>query len=191
MNTCFVGVDYIVDIMHPSGKIARSAAHAAERQIVSKANRALAHARASGWLGVLVKVGFRPGYHEAPSGSPLFGKAQAYGALAQGQPGTAFHPDLQSELADVVIDKPRVSAFYGTALEPLLRAQRIDRLVVAGVSTAWAVQSLVRDAHDRDYAVVVLEDACAAASEEEHRSSIALLATIARIATVDELPGLG
>jgi len=187
MKTAFIGLDYIIDIMHPSGKIARSAQQAIDRNIIANANTALAHAKASGWFSVLVKVGFRPGYHETPSFSPMFGKAKDFGALALGSPGTEFHPDLQANLADFVLEKPRVNAFYGTPLEPALRAQEVQQLVVAGVSTAWAVQSLVRDAHDRDYRVVVLEDACAAASFEEHQSSIELLRGIARVITVADL----
>lgn len=187
MKTAFIGLDYIVDIMHPDGKIARSAGHAAARQVIRHANAALAHAKARDWLRVLVKVGFRPGYHEAPAFSPMFGKAREFGALALGAPGTAFHPELDAGLADYVVDKPRINAFYGTPLEPLLRAQEVQQLVVAGVSTAWAVQSLVRDAHDRDYRVVVIEEACAAASEEEHASSIALLRGIARVISITEL----
>jgi nicotinamidase-related amidase len=187
VKTAFIGLDYIVDIMHPSGKIARSATLAAERDVIRHANAALAHARASGWLSVLVKVGFMPGYHDAPAFSPMFGKAREFGALALGGPGTDFHPDLKAELADLVVEKPRINAFYGTRLEAALRAQEVRQLIVAGVSTAWAVQSLVRDAHDRDFRVVVLEDACAAVTAEEHESSIALLRGIARVISISDL----
>jgi nicotinamidase-related amidase len=190
MNTAFIGLDYIVDIMHADGKIARSAPQAAERNVISHANTALKHARDKGWLSILVKVGFKPGYHECPAWSPMFGKAKQFGALALAGPGTAFHPDLQHDLADLVIEKPRVNAFYGTLLEPALRAQRIERLVIAGVSTAWAVQSIVRDAHDRDYRVVILEDACAAVTLEEHQSSIAMLRGIAQVISMSELASL-
>jgi biuret amidohydrolase len=190
MNTAFIGLDYIVDIMHPSGKIAGSAKHAAERDIISKANRALAFAKQQGWLSILVKVGFTAGFPDLPKQSAMFGRAQEFGALELGQAGTEFHPDLASELADMVIVKPRVSAFYSTNLEAALRARRIERVVVAGVSSAWAVQSTVRDAHDRDYQVWVLEDACAAVNQEEHQSSMQLLTRIAKIITVDDLESL-
>jgi nicotinamidase-related amidase len=190
MKTAFIGLDYIVDIMHPDGKIARSAPQAAERGVIRHANRALAHAKASGWLSILVKVGFRPGYHELPKTSPMFGKAQQFGALALGGAGTAFHPELDAQLADLVVEKPRISAFYGTVLEPALRAQKVERLVVGGVSTGWAVQALVRDAHDRDYSVVVIEDACAAATREEHESSIALLRGIAQVISIADIASL-
>ncbi|MDO9435391.1 isochorismatase family cysteine hydrolase [Hydrogenophaga sp.] len=187
MNTAFIGLDYIVDIMHPAGKVARSAQQATSRGVISKANAALALAKSNGWLSVLVKVGFHAGYHELPASSPMFGKAKEFGALALGQPGTDFHPDLSSDLADFVLTKPRISAFYGTPLEPLLRARKVDRLVLAGVSTAWAVQALAREAHDRDYAVDILEEACAAATAEEHETSIDLLRSIARIVSLEEL----
>ncbi|MGN7963970.1 cysteine hydrolase family protein [Brucella sp. 22210] len=187
MKTAIIALDYIVDIMHPDGKIARSAQHAMERDIIAKANRAFEIAREKHWLVIHVKVGFSSGYNEQPKHSPMFGRAHEFRALELGKTGTEFHPDLHLDPSDVVITKPRVSAFYGTSLEPLLRANLIERLVVTGVSSTWAVQSTVRDAHDRDYRVVVIEDACAAASEEEHRASMKMLSTIATIVTVEEL----
>jgi biuret amidohydrolase len=189
LNTAFIGLDYIVDIMHPDGKIAASAPQAAQRNVIAHANRLLEHAQAQNWLSVLVKVGFAPGYPDHPPGSPMFGRARELGALEQGTAGLAFHPDLRAGLADLVIVKPRVSAFYGTALDAALRARRIERVVIAGVSSAWAVQATARDAHDRDYEVVVAEEACAAASAEEHAASMALLTRIARVLSVAELTG--
>lgn len=190
MNTAFIGLDYIVDIMHPDGKIAASAPQAAARQVVAKANHALALARDKGWLTVLVKVGFAPGYPDQPKHSAMFGRTHELGALQQGSPGMEFHPELDHAHADLVIVKPRVSAFYATPLEAALRARRIERVVLAGVSSAWAVQSAARDAHDRDYQVVVVEDACAASTQEEHEQSMALLSRIARIVTTDQLDAL-
>ncbi|TDR78374.1 cysteine hydrolase family protein [Paludibacterium purpuratum] len=186
MNTAFIGLDYIVDIMHPSGKIAGSAAHAAARDVIGKANQLLDSARDKGWLSVLVKVGFSAGYVDQPKHSAMFGRVHEFGALVQGSDGMAFHPALHAEQADMVIVKPRVSAFYCTNLDAALRARRIERVVIAGVSSTWAVQAAARDAHDRDYQVVVVEDACAAGNEEEHQASMAMLARIAKIIRADE-----
>ena len=127
---------------------------------------------------------------EPAEGSPFFGNANKAGALELGTQGTEFHPDLEADLADVVVIKPRVSAFYCTDLEPLLRANKVERLALAGVSTAWAVQATARDAHDRDYQVVIVEDACAAASEEEHQASMKLLSQIAKVVEVEDLASL-
>jgi hypothetical protein len=62
VNTALIGLDFIVDIMHPSGKIARSAEMAAERGIVPAMNRALQAGTERGWLNILVRVGFEGEY---------------------------------------------------------------------------------------------------------------------------------
>ena len=187
MNTVLIGIDYIVDILDPNKATARSAAHAMARDVIGKTNRALAIARRRGWLTILVKVGFAKNYVDQPKQSPLFGRLHEYGTFALETPGTEFHPHLDIKLVDLVFVKPRVSAFYGTGLDAALRARKIDRVIIAGVSSTLAVQSAVRDAHDRDYRVMVLEDACAAANEETHRVSMDMLSVMAEITTVDEI----
>jgi nicotinamidase-related amidase len=190
MATAFIGLDYINDIVHPEGKISHIAEPAAERGIIAKVNRALEIARNKEWLTILVKVGFAKGYLDHPKRSPFFGKLHEIGALEAGSSGMDFHPEIREDLADLVIVKPRISAFYGTQLDAALRARNVNRLVIAGVSTAWAVQSTVRDAHDRDYEVYVLEDACAAATEAVHQSSMELLGSIAKVIRVEDLAEL-
>jgi biuret amidohydrolase len=190
MATAFIGLDYINDIVHPEGKISHTAEPAAERGIIAKVNRALEIARNKEWLTILVKVGFAKGYLDHPKRSPFFGKLHEIGALEAGSSGMDFHPEIREDLADLVIVKPRISAFYGTQLDAALRARNVNRLVIAGVSTAWAVQSTVRDAHDRDYEVYVLEDACAAATEAVHQSSMELLGSIAKVIRVEDLAEL-
>jgi biuret amidohydrolase len=190
MNTAFIGLDYIVDITHPDGKLAKGTGLVLDDARIGRVNEALAISRGKGWLTILVKVGFAPGYVNQPKGSPIFGNADKAGALALGTHGTAFHPDIRAENADLVVIKPRVSAFYGTDLEAALRARKIERLVLGGVSTAWAVQAAARDAHDRDYQVMVVEDLCAAATEAEHEASMELLRRITTVVTVRELADL-
>jgi nicotinamidase-related amidase len=62
----------------------------------------------------------------------------------------------------------------------LLRRERIERIYCSGVSTQAVVQATVRDAHDRDFDVVVLEDCCASPSLQEHENS---MGSIARFCT--------
>ena len=80
-----------------------------------------------------------------------------------------------------MLTKPRISGFFNTRLQSVLDASNIDRLVIAGVSTTWAVQATARDAHDRDFATVIVEDACAASTEESHEQSITMLKSIAMV----------
>lgn len=190
MTTAFLALDLINDIVDPKGKVAGSAAQVAARDVIGNAAAALEAARDKGFLPILVKVGFAPGYVAQPKRSPIFGRADEIGALALGGWGTEFHPGLGARLSDTVLVKPRVSAFYGTALEPVLRANGVSRLVVCGVSTTWAVQSTVREGHDRDYEMVVVEDACAAATAEEHEASLGALKRIARIVASREIRDL-
>jgi biuret amidohydrolase len=190
VNTAFIGLDYIFDITHPDGKLAKGTAHILDTGMIGRVNEALAISREKGWLTILVKVGLAPGYVNQPKGSPIFGRADAAGALELGTKGTEFHPAIHAERADIVVVKPRVSAFYATDLEAALRARKIERVVLGGVSTAWAVQAAARDAHDRDYQVVVVEDICAAATADQHATSMALLQRIASVVTLKELAGL-
>jgi len=187
MKTAFIGIDYIIDIMHVEGKIARSAELAAKRNVIANANQILDIAKAKGWLTLLVKVSFSSNYIEQPKNSPVFAKVNQIGALMLGNKGTDFHPELQADKADMVIIKPRISAFYCTELEAVLRANKIERLVIAGVSTAMTVQSTAREAHDRDYQLVIVDDACAAPTQDEHDSSIEFLKNIATIMSTEQL----
>ncbi|WP_421278755.1 cysteine hydrolase family protein [Aeromonas veronii] len=187
MNRALLVIDFINDIAHPDGRIAASAAHVVEQDAIAHANQALAHARTNGWLVVLIKVGFDGGYQLQPKGSPMFARAHQLGALSLADSGTDFHPDLDVQPGDLVLTKPRVSPFYGTALEPALRANHIDHLYLCGVSTSWAIQAAARDGHDRDYAITILEDACAAVDATEHHTSLWMLGRIAEIIKVSQL----
>lgn len=97
------------------------------------------------------------------------------------------HETLAIQPEDIVITKHRISAFYNTSLEAILRANHIDTLILSGVSTNMVIESTAREAHDRDYRVIILEDACAAATHEIHQQAIALLSRLAEIRQVDEL----
>jgi nicotinamidase-related amidase len=192
MKTALVVLDLINDIVDSNGKVggATIAVESKARGLIEKANAATATARSKGWPVILVKVGFSSAYHEQPKHSPFFGKANEYKALELEQWGTEFHPELHVEQTDFVVTKSRVNAFYNTPLESLLRAQGIQRVVLLGVSTTWAVEAAARDAHDRDYRVVVVEDACAAHDEAQHQASIKHLSAISAVISTAELENI-
>lgn len=151
------------------------------RKIIEKTARAIERARAAGAAVGFVRVGFSPSYAECPDSSPVFGPARARGLFLIGGRGTEIHPALAPRDGDWLITKHRVSPFYATDLEAHLRANRIERIVCSGVSTQAVVQATVRDGHDRDYLMVVLEDGCAAHSAEEHRNSIGSIARFCEV----------
>jgi nicotinamidase-related amidase len=87
---------------------------------------------------------------------------------------------------DIEIVKSRYDAFLETSLDARLRQRGIETVVVTGVSTDCCVDSTARAAFMRDYNVVVLADACAAGSAQDHAAALSALgrhaATIARTA---------
>ncbi len=185
-------IDLINEIIDEKGKFAGHGypAQVGQRGLLAKANTAIAKARSKGVEVIFVRVGFSAGYGDCPEFSPLFGAAKQYQALQLGTWATEIHPALQRHDDDLVVTKPRVSALYGTPLEAILRAKGIDTVMIGGVATDMAVQTTARDAHDRDYKVVVLEDLCAASTDEEHQAVIAALGKIARVATSDSVAEL-
>lgn len=180
-------IDFINDIVHPEGKIAGSAKYIQEHGVIVQANNAIAWARKKAIPIVHVKVGFSADYLECPISSPIYNRAKALGALKLNTWGTEFHVDMDVQTSDTVIVKHRVNALYATELPTILTANAIDTLIICGVSTNGAVQSITRDAHDQDYKVVVLEDACGDHSEELQRYAITLLGYFAKITKVAEL----
>jgi nicotinamidase-related amidase len=87
--------------------------------------------------------------------------AQTGRAMHADSPATAVHESVAPEPGDLIVRKTRVGAFSTTDLDQQLKANNVDTLVLAGISTSGVVLSTVRDAADRDYRVFVLADASA------------------------------
>lgn len=182
-------IDFINEIVDPKGKLSGKgySDFVARHGTLSKAHSLLSSARSEGIPIFHVRICFSPNYVEQPELSPLFGSARKFGAFQAGTWATEFHPKVAPEAHEVVLEKHRVSAFYGTSLDLVLRNQGIQNLLICGVATDLAVQSAVRDAHDRDYIVTVVSDCCGAANEEDHEQSLRILAKIAKTTTFGEV----
>lgn len=74
-----------------------------------------------------------------------------------------------------VVKKHRFSAFFDTRIDTLLRMKGIETLIVCGVATTHCVETTVRDAYQRDYNVIVGEEAVGAMSLEDHEASLRLI----------------
>ena len=152
-------------------------------------NRLLAQARSNGDLVIHVRAGFSDNYVECPEDSPLFAGAKRYGALNLGSWGCEFVDFAAPASGEVIVTKNRVSPFYETNLDLIMRATKVRSVLLSGCSTDLAVEAAARDAHDRDYLVSVVAEACVANSKDEHERSLATIGKIARIVTVDEIEG--
>ena len=128
-------------------------------------------ARKSGVTVVFFRNGWDPEYVEAGGpGSPNWWKSNALKTmrekpelqgklLAKGTWDYALVDRLQPQPGDIVIEKPRYSAFYNTALDSVLRARGIRYLAFCGIATNVCVESTLRDGYHREFFGVLIEDA--------------------------------
>ena len=79
--------------------------------------------------------------------------------LIAGEPGNQIVPDLAPLAGEIVIDKPGKGMFYATGIQERLQTMGITHLVFAGVTTEVCVQTSMREANDRGYECLLIEDA--------------------------------
>ena len=145
-------------------------AYAIDEGLIRRAAEVLDRCRAHRLPVIHVKVGFRPGLPEVSNRNPLFGAIRhspQHQKLFEGAAGEV-HPLLGPRDGDIAIVKHRVSAFTGTDLEMILRAQTVDTVVLFGIATSGVVLSTLLDAGDADYRVIVIGDCCADREPELH-----------------------
>ena len=123
----------------------------------------LNHARAAGMTVIHVQVGFRPKLPEIHSRNALFGavKSSEQHQRLFREPLGAIPDSIAPQDDEIVITKHRISAFAGTDLAMILRANDIDTLVLYGISTSGVVLSTLIEAADADYRLAVIGDCCA------------------------------
>lgn len=135
--------------------------------IVPTTRRLLDGCRAAGLTIIHTKEAHKPDLSDCPEakrqrGKPglRIGDPGAMGRiLISGEPGNDFVPALAAAPGEIVIEKPGKGAFYATELQAILRARHVSHLVFAGVTTEVCVQTSMREANDRGYDCLLIEDA--------------------------------
>ncbi|HWW65972.1 MAG TPA: cysteine hydrolase [Sphingomonadaceae bacterium] len=121
---------------------------------------------------------------------PVEARQAHQAAFAPGAHYWEFWPELDIRDEDVIVEKGRFSAFVpGTCdLDETLRARGIDTLIVTGTLTNCCCESTARDAMQRNYKVLFVEDANAARSDADHNAALAnMCALFADVMPTDEL----
>ncbi len=137
--------------------------------ILGNVAAAIAHARSQKLLVIYVVVGFRQGTPEINMANKSFAANKDRFANTDTGTFTTIHPAVAPIESDIVVTKRRVSAFTGSDLEVVLRAQGIQHLVLMGIATSGVVLSTVREAADKDYQLTVLANCCADGDEAVHQ----------------------
>lgn len=184
-TSIYLILDMINDVIHADGPNGKTGfgPQVRARQLIANTNVALAKARAAGVPVGFVRVGFSPDYRECPTEHSAFARAREAGLFKLGSWGTKVHPEIPVEPSDFDIVKHRVSPFYGTTLELILRRLGMQHIYLSGVSSIAVVQAGVREGHDRDFRMTVIEDGCCGTNAAEHEASMAMLGRYAAITT--------
>ena len=137
--------------------------------IIGNVAKAIAHARSKKIPVIYVVVGFRQGGPEVSMNNKGFSANKERFATVNMQEFMQVHPDVAPLPGEITVTKRRVSAFTGSDLEVVLRAQEIKHVVLCGIATSGVVLSTVREAADKDYWVSVISDCSTEGDEEVHR----------------------
>lgn len=120
-------------------------------------------------------------------------------ALMKDTEGVKVYNEIKPQEGDIIIEKHRYSAFYGTDLEMVLKTRGVDTLIIVGAATDIGCESTARDATNRDYKVIFPSDGNVARDapdmgwgpipkEDIQKVVLTVLAhAFARVATVDEV----
>jgi nicotinamidase-related amidase len=188
-TTALLLVDLQNDFLHADGAYGRAGQTSAAIAELPDRLKPLADLmRNRGGLVVATLFTLVPGRGGEPIIAPHLKTLRPFLGRGDFAPG-AWGQQLVDTLApaDITVEKIAYSAFYMTRLEWILRKCGIDRILAGGIVTNGGVASTVRDAHVREIVCTVLEDGCAAFSDEVHRAAIAGLRPVARIATITEM----
>lgn len=136
------------------------------RRTIEPNKRLLAAARTAGMLVIHTREGHRPDLSDLPPAKKTRGNhATTIGdegpmgrILVRGEDGHDIIPELYPIAGEPIIDKPGKGAFYATELESILRHGDIKQLLVCGVTTEVCVNTTVREANDRGFDCLVVED---------------------------------
>ena len=147
------------------------------------ARAVLGAARNAGLFIIHTREGHRPDLADLPPskwrrGDPgmRIGDPGKLGRLlVRGEAGHAIVDEVAPRAGEPIVDKPGKGAFYGTDLDALLHARSIRSLIVTGVTTEVCVHTTVREANDRGYECLVVEDAVASYFPEFQRVALAMI----------------
>ena len=177
------------DFLHPEGAYGR--AGQSDPSIAALPGKLAPLVRLARERGVLIAATLftlAPGRGGEPMISPHLKALRPFLAKGDFAPGGWGHQVVDAlSPADICVEKIAYSAFYMSRLEWVLRKCGVEQLYITGIVTNGGVASTVRDAHVRDFACTVIEDGCAAFSEEVHRAAIDGLRPVAQILTISDV----
>ena len=153
------------------------------RRAIAPIQRVLAAVRGAGMLVIHTREGHRSDLSDLPPSKKARGRLKAGigdpgpmgRILVRGEYGHDIIDQLRPLPGEPVVDKPGKGAFHATDLDAMLKNRGIRQLVVCGVTTEVCVHTSVREANDRGYDCLVLEDCVASYFPEFHRMALRMI----------------
>jgi biuret amidohydrolase len=153
------------------------------RKAIAPTRKVLDAARKKSMLVVHTREGHRPDLSDLPPAKKLRGRLKAGigdpgpmgRILVRGEYGHDIVDALKPAAGEPIVDKPGKGAFYATDLDSLLHNRGIRQLVVCGVTTEVCVNTTVREANDRGYDCLVLEDCVGSYFPEFQAAALAMI----------------
>ena len=183
-HTALIVIDMQRDFIEPGG-FGEALGNDVRRlgAIVPTVAALIAWCRAHGVRVLHTREGHRPDLADCPPaklrrGDPKtrIGAAGPMGRiLVDGEPGKDIVPALAPRAGETVVVKPGKGAFWSTGLHELLLAQGITHLLFAGVTTEVCVQTTMREANDRGYECLLIEDATGSYFPEFKRATLEMV----------------
>ncbi len=167
-KTALIVIDMQRDFVEPGGFGATLGNDVGLLQAIIPATKKLLDVcRKAGMIIVHTRESHRPDLSDCPPAKRLrgnpslrIGDAGPMGRiLVRGEPGVEIVSALAPLPGEIVIDKPGKGGFYATDLGDILRLKGITHLLFAGVTTEVCVQTTMREANDRGYDCLLIEDA--------------------------------
>jgi gluconolactonase len=176
------------DVVMEGGAFASSGSpiHCREQNAIANVRRLAEHCRRRGVPVIHVWFSRRPDGRDLTLNAPLFEGTSDANAMVEGTWGAEPVPGLEAQPGDHVIRKTRMSAWEGTNLETILRAEGRDIIIETGAWTNMSVEHTARTGADKGYVMIIPEDGCSTMNADWHRASIEYAMTnVALVTKVD------